>query len=133
MAAIRSHTLCAKGRQWRAGLAVWRQLVQETPALVDAAPARRELLLLATVTLLQLAHVEKPSAPTELCTAITENLRTEDFTDLRISLALAQAAARVLAKDAAFSPPLPADIREAFRAHLLKTAPESWREAVLEE
>jgi hypothetical protein len=124
--------LCAKGRQWRAGLAVWRQLVQETPALADAAPARRELLVLAAATLQQLTRAEKPSAPAELCTAITENLRAEDFTDLRISLALAQAAMRVLAKDAAFTPPLPAPVRETLRAHLLKTAPEPWRQAVLE-
>ena len=73
----------------------------------------------------------KPTAPAELCTAITENLRAEDFTDLRISLALAQAAKAVLAKDAAFTPPLPADVCEAFHAHLHKTAPQQWREAVM--
>jgi hypothetical protein len=125
--------LCAKGRQWRAGLAVWRQLLHETPALADAAPARRELLLLAAATLQQLARAEKPSAPAELSTAITENLRAEDFADLRISLALAQAAKAVLAKDATFTPSLPEPVREALRTHLLKTAPQPWREAVLEE
>jgi hypothetical protein len=94
--------------------------------------ARLELLLMAAATLQQLARAEEPSAPAELCTAITENLRAEDFTDLRISLALAQAAMRVLAKDAAFTPPLPEPVREALLAHLLRTAPESWRKAVLE-
>jgi hypothetical protein len=94
--------------------------------------ARRELLLLAAAMLQQLARAEKPSAPAELCTAIRENLRAEDFTDLRISLALAQAAMRVLAKDTAFTPPLPEPVREAVRAHLLKAAPESWRKAVME-
>ena len=59
-------------------------------------------------------------------------MRAEDFSDLRISLALAQAAKAVLAKDAVFTPPLPADIRDAFRAHLLKTAPPEWQKAVME-
>jgi hypothetical protein len=94
--------------------------------------ARRELLLLAAATLQQLARAEQPSAPPELCTAITENLRAEDFTDLRISLALAQAAGRVLDKDGGFNPPLPVEVGEALRAHLKKTAPEPWRKAVLE-
>ncbi len=122
--------LCAKGNQWRAALAVWRQLVGETPALAESAPARRELLTLAAATLQKLAQAQKPSAPVELCGVLTENLRAEDFADTRVSLPLAEAAWAVLAKWAVFTPPLPADVREAFRAHLLKTAPQSWREAV---
>ena len=110
----------------------WRQAVQDSPALADAAPVRRKLLFLAAATLQQLAQAEKPTAPAELCTALTENLRAEDYTDLPISLALAQAAQAVLAKDAAFTPPLAVDVREALRAHLLKIAPQKWKDAVLE-
>jgi hypothetical protein len=100
--------------------------------LADSAPARRELLTFAVATLQKLAHAKKPIAPEELCTAITENLRSEDFTDLCVSLALAQTAQAIFKADATFTPPLPPEVREAFRTHLIKTAPQSWKDAVLQ-
>jgi hypothetical protein len=80
----------------------------------------------------QLARAEKPSAPAELCTAITENLRAEDFADLRISLASHRRRGRFWGR----GPSLRRRARwmsvRPFRAHLLKTAPQPWREAVLD-
>lgn len=119
------------GNNWRAALAVWQQLVTATPELTNSAPARQQLLIFSAATLQQLAQAENPSAPAELIYAITESLLPEDFTNLSLSLALAQAAQAVLKSDADFTPPLPQEIREAFRTQLIKTAPQSWKNAVL--
>lgn len=121
------------GNNWRAALSAWYQLVTEWPNLSASALARQQLLIFAAGTLQQHAQAEKPTAPVELLSTIIENLRTEDFIDVRVSLALAEAARAIFKVNATFTPPLPAELREAFRSHLAKTAPPSWKDTILQE